>query len=80
MLLGTAYINTCHVLLLLLTVPMWTALSSTQISAHLVAIVDCIHAGSAVTVAQDNSTNQTADGLVEDPLQPPLDLVTVSQE
>ena len=29
---------------------------------------------------RENSTNQTADVLVEDQLQPPLDLVTVSQE
>ena len=33
-----------------------------------------------LTVAQENSTNQTGDVLVEDQLQPPLDLVSVSQE
>ena len=49
----------------------------------LVAIADYTHVGSAsasfkklVTVAQENSTNQT-DALVEDQQQPPLDLSTV---
>ena len=58
---------TCHVLLLLLTVPMYTMLSTTQKPYH-VAIVDCTQVGSAtvslkdyVTVAQGNSTNQTAE-------------------
>ena len=53
----------------------------------LVAIGDCAHVGSAsaffkdlVTVAQNNSTNQTSDILVENQLQPPLALVTVSKE
>ena len=53
----------------------------------LAAIVDDVYIGSAsapfndlVTVAQENSTNQTADVLVENQLQPTLDLVTVSQE
>ena len=32
------------------------------------------------TIVQENSTNQTVDILVEDQLQPSLDLVTVSQE
>ena len=52
----------------------------------LVTIVDCTHVGSAtasfkdlVRFAQENSTNQ-ADVLVEDQLQLPLDLVTVSME
>ena len=31
-------------------------------------------------IAQENTTNQTADVLVEDQLQPPLDMVTVDQE
>ena len=33
-----------------------------------------------VTVAQENSTNQTADVLVKDQLWSPLDLITVAQE
>ena len=50
---------------------------------YLVAIVDCTHVRSAtasfkdlVIVAQENSTNQTADVLVEDQPHPSLDLVT----
>ena len=46
-----------------------------------VAIVDCTHVRSAsasfkdlLTVAQENSTNPTANVLVEDQLQSPLDL------
>ena len=57
----------------------------------LVAVVAYAHVGSAiasfkdlVTVAQENTTNQTAnqttDVLVEDQLEPPLNLFTVSQE
>ena len=49
---------------------------------YIVAIVDCTHVGSAtasfkdlVTVAQENTTNQAAAVLMEDQLQPPLDLV-----
>ena len=49
-----------------------------HISAHATSpVVDCTHVGSApanlkdlVRVAQENSTNQTADILVEDQLQP----------
>ena len=69
--LYTAHINTCHILLLLLTVhcTLYTTVSATQIAAHnLVAILLTIHVGSAiasfkdlVTVAQESSTNQTAD-------------------
>ena len=54
-------------------------LSSTHINTcHHVAIVDCTHVGSATaslkdlaTVAPENCTNQTADVLVGDQLQPP---------
>ena len=49
-----------------------------------VDIVDCVHVRSAtaslkglVTVALENSTNQTADILIADQLQAPLDLVIV---
>ena len=35
------YINTCHILLLLLTVPMYTMLSTTQISAHAISYCYC---------------------------------------
>ena len=72
LLLDTTHITTCHVMLLLLSVPMYTPLSTTQKLAHtiLVAIVSRTHAGLAiaafkdlVTVAQENSTNQTADML-----------------
>ena len=51
-----------------------------------IVAIDCTHVGSAatslkdlVTLAHVNSTNQTADVLVEDQLQPPLDMRTVSQ-
>ena len=47
----------------------------------LVATADCIHVGAAtasfedlVTVAQQNSTNQTVDVSVENQLHPPLNL------
>ena len=47
-------------------------------------LVGSTHVGSAtasfndlITVAQENSYNQTADALLEDQPQPPLDLVTV---
>ena len=54
-----------YILLLLLIAPVGSAIASFK---------------ELVTVAQENSTNQTADVLVEDQLQPPLDLVPVSQE
>ena len=53
----------------------------------IVAIADCTHVVSAIVyfkdliiILQDNTTNQTADVLLEDQLKPPLDLVTGSQE
>ena len=56
----------------------------TKISiSYLVAIphrVSHTSSKNLVTVAQDNSTNPTTEVLVEDQIQPPLDLVTVSQE
>ena len=56
----------------------------TSISTYhiLLLLLACTHVGSTtvVTVAQVNSTNQTADVLVEYQLQPPLDLVMVCQK
>ena len=50
-------INTCYVLLLLLSVPMYTMLSTTKQSekniAYLVANVGCTHIGSATTSFKD---------------------------
>ena len=52
-----------------------------------VANVDCTHIESAtvsfkdlVTITRENSTNQQAVVLVDDPLHPPSNLVTVSHE
>ena len=83
-------INTCLVLLLMLTGPMYTKLSTTQKLAHIiscVAIVDCTHVGSAtdsfkdlVAVAQENSPTKRQILFVEDQLQLPLDFTIVSQE
>ena len=66
----TSHIHTCHVLLLLLTVPMYTTLSTTQIYISTYYICYCY---SLITVAQENSANQTTDVFVGDQLQPPLD-------
>ena len=81
--------NTCWVLLLLLTVLMYTTLSTTKYHniPYIVAIVDCTHVGPAIASfkdscnnAQENTTNQTADVLVKDQLQSPLDSERVGQE
>ena len=67
------------VLLLLLTVPMYTTLSTTQFLLLTVPIVGSATASfkELVAVAQENSTNQAANVLLADLLQPPLDLETV---
>ncbi len=71
-LLYTAHLNTCHVLLLLLTVPMYTThmpclaeWSTIPMYSTHIAIVYCTRVGSAtasfidlVTVAQKNTANQ----------------------
>ena len=53
---------------------------------YLIVVIDCTHVGSAsasfkdfMIVAKKLSTNQTADVLVENQLQPPLVLITVFQ-
>ena len=80
------HINRHHVLLLLYTyqhTPCLVAITHT--STHTMSCCYCCHyprrvSYSLVTVAQENSTNQAADVLLENQLQTPLDLETVSQE
>ena len=43
-------------------------------------VTSCPSRKNLLTVTEENSTSQIADVLVEDQLQPPLYLVTVSQE
>ena len=52
-----------------------------QYSSYIVAIVDNPHVWLVLaSFARENTTNQTTDVLLEDQLQPPLDLVTVVKE
>ena len=79
------HISAQNVLLLVLTVPMYTTQSSTQKSYHvpmlILPVLGRVRATSSfkdlITVAKENTSNQTADILVEDQ---PLDLVRVSQD
>ena len=70
------HINTCHVLLLLLTVSVYAMLS--RISEHYISCCcDCFHLRELGNIAQENTA---ADILIADQLQPPLDKVKVYQE
>ena len=65
---------------------MYTMLSTMQNMPYLAASIDYLCRVSYSlhqrhgNIAQENTTNQTANILVEDQLQPPLDLAIVAQE
>ena len=81
LLLYTTHINTHYVLLLMLTVPMYTMLSRISNIPYLVANVDCTLTGSATLPFRTSNISQentAADILIEDQLWPPLDMVKLT--